>query len=75
MFFHDESQDTNNHCIRRVDLANGATTTLAGDGVRGFADTVPGATNGAFARFAVPRLVVIDPSGTYALVAVRAWPA
>eukprot|EP00964_Phaeocystis_antarctica_P132270 scaffold96327_cov60-Phaeocystis_antarctica.AAC.2 len=48
----------------------GATTTLAGSGVRGFKDDDVG-TN---AQFDNPAEVAIDPSGTFALVAVRAWP-
>ena len=69
MFFHDASQDTGNHRIRRVELANGATTTLAGS-TAGNIDDV-----GTDARFNSPRGVAIAPSGTYALVSVRASPA
>eukprot|EP00964_Phaeocystis_antarctica_P085505 scaffold54013_cov72-Phaeocystis_antarctica.AAC.3 len=61
--------DTGNHRIRRVELANGATTTLAGS-TAGNIDDV-----GTDARFNSPRGVAIAPSGTYALVSVRASPA
>ena len=62
------SQDRSNNRIRRVDIATGATTTLAGSGVGGFKDDAVG-TNAQF-REAVD--IKIDPSGTFALVAVRA---
>ena len=52
--------------IRRVDIATGATTTLAGTGSAGFLDGA-----GAIARFQYPRGIAIEPSGGYALVAVR----
>ena len=58
--FHDASQDAHNHRIRRVDIATGATTTLAG--------------SGSSAWFYFPTGVAIDPSGTFALVAVRRPP-
>ena len=58
-----------NQRIRRVDIATGATTTLAGSGSSGFLDGV--ATS---AQFKGPWDVAIDPSGAFALVAVRAWP-
>jgi len=52
------------HRIRRVEIATGATTTLAGSGTSGFLDGAGGS-----ARFNAPRGVAIDPSGTFALVA------
>jgi hypothetical protein len=60
------SQDACDHRIRRIDLATGSTTTLAGTGSSGYA-------NGgrASATFSTPYGVAIDPSGTFALVAVR----
>ena len=64
----DASQDQYNHRIRRVDISTGATTTLAGSGVPGFKDDDVG-TN---AQFFEPFGVEIDPSGTFALVGVRA---
>ena len=64
--FHDASQDGSNHRIRRVDIATGATTTLAGSGSAGFRDGAGGS-----ARFYNPRGIAIEPSGGYALVAVR----
>ena len=66
----DASQDVQNERIRRVDIATGATTTLAGSGIRGFKD----ADVGTDAQFYGPRGVAIDPSGAFALVAVRACP-
>lgn len=48
------------HVIRRIDLATGAVTTLAGQaGVSGFADGI-----GTAARFAEPYGVAIDAAGT-----------
>ena len=64
------SQDDYNHCIRRVDIADGETTTLAGSDTRGFLDGA-----GAVAKFNRPSGIAIDPSGGFALVAVRALPA
>ena len=64
------SQDYENHRIRRVDLATGATTTLAGSGSAGFLDG-----DGANAEFNNPAGIAIDPTGTFALVTVRAGPA
>ena len=64
---HDASQEHYNHRIRRVDIATGATTTLAGSGSAGFLDGA-----GAIARLNYPGGVAIDPSGTFTLVAVRA---
>ena len=61
----DASQDLSNHRVRRVDLATGATTTLAGSGAAGFRDG-----DRASARFNSPNDVAIDPSGTFALVTV-----
>ena len=66
MSSHGASQGHHDHCIRRVDIATGATTTLAGSGTQGFLDGAGGS-----ARFHYPAGVAIDPSGGYALVAVR----
>ena len=57
-----------NNRIRRVVIATGTTTTLAGSGTQGFLDGASGS-----ARFNGPVDAAIDPSGTFALVAVR-WP-
>eukprot|EP00964_Phaeocystis_antarctica_P128632 scaffold92426_cov59-Phaeocystis_antarctica.AAC.2 len=62
--FHDASQDSHNHRIRRVEIATGATTTLAGSGSDGFSNGAGGS-----ALFNYPRGVAIDPSGGFALVA------
>ena len=70
MFSHDASQGHINNRIRRVDIATGATTTLAGSGTRGYLDGAGGS-----ARFNRPEDISIDPSGGFALVAVRASPA
>ena len=70
MFSHDASQDQSNHRIRRVEIATGATTTLAGSGSGGFLDGAGGS-----AKFYQPVGIAIDPSGGFALVAVRASPA
>ena len=67
---HDASQDRSNDRIRRVDIATGETTTLAGSGSRGFLDGAGGS-----AQFKSPYGVAIDPSGAFALVAVHASPA
>ena len=78
MSSHDASQDTYNNLIRRVDIATGVTTTLAGSGSEcselfcGSAGFLDGASGSA--RFNYPRGVAIDPSGTFALVAVRRPP-
>ena len=62
------SQGQFDHRIRRVEIANGETTTLAGIG---YADG-GGFLDGAVARFNYPRGIAIEPSGEYALVGVRA---
>ena len=69
MLSYDASQDYYNHRIRRVEIATGATTTLAGSGSAGFRDGAGGS-----ARFNSPHGVAIDPSGTFTLVAVRRPP-
>ena len=69
MFSYDASQDQNNNRIRRVDIATGATTTLAGSGSPGFRDGAGGS-----ARFHYPIGIAIDPTGGFALVAVRRPP-
>ena len=69
MSSHDASQGYRVDRIRRVDIATGATTTLAGSGSRGFLDGAGGS-----ARFNGPVGIAIDPSGTFALVAVRRPP-
>ena len=67
---HDASQDRSNDRIRRVDIATGETTTLAGSGTRGFGNGA-----GASAQFNSPSGVAIDRSGTFALIAVHCSPA
>ena len=62
------SQDYSNHRIRRVDIATGETTTLAGS-TQGFLDG-----GNTTVRFRNPTGVAIAPSAAFALVAVRAWP-
>ena len=53
----------------------GATTTLAGSGPGGYdGNGFHDGDNGANAQFGEPTGVAIDPDGTFALVAVRAWP-
>ena len=64
---HDASQA--NRAVHRVNIATGATTTLAGDGTGGFSDGV-----GTSARFTNLYGVAIHPSGAFALVVVRASP-
>ena len=66
MSSHDASQGFYDQRIRRVDIATGATTTLAGSGTWGFLDGA-----GASAKFNSPWGIAIDPSGTFALVGVR----
>ena len=75
MCSHDASQGYYNHRIRRVDLATGATTTLAGSGSAGFGfgGFLDGA--GGSAQFNGPMGIAIDPSRGFALVAVLASPA
>lgn len=62
----DGSQEYGGHRVRRVDLASGVTTTLAGSRSAGLREGV-----GASALFNAPWGVAIDPSGTFALVGVR----
>ncbi|KAH8061457.1 zinc ion binding protein [Aureococcus anophagefferens] len=50
--------DSGNHCARRLDLASGAVTTVAGDGTRGYADGDAGG-----ARFDEPTAVALDADG------------
>ena len=69
MLSYDASQDTFNYRVRRVEIATGATTTLAGSGSYGFLDGASGS-----ARFNRPSGIAIDPSGAFALVAVRRPP-
>ena len=62
VFSHGASQDVVSNRIRRVDIATGETTTLAGSGSAGTYD----------GEFSYPSDVAIDPSRGYALVTVRA---
>ena len=55
---HDALQDYSNHRIRRVEIATGATTTLAGSGTGAFLDGA-----GVNAWFTGPVGIAIDPSG------------
>ena len=64
----DASQDSYSCGIRRVDITTGATTTLAGNSIAGFKDDDVGTS----AQFRGAQGVAIDPSGAFALVAVRA---
>jgi len=57
--------DNNNHCIRKVSVADGATTTLAG--ALGQAGGANG--TGAAARFYAPTGVALSADGSFALVA------
>ena len=56
--------DYENHKIRRVEVATGAVTTLAGSGEDGGADGV-----GVAARFCYPRGIAISPDGGALFVA------
>ena len=56
--------DTYNHRVRRIVIATGAVTTLAGSGTPTFADGA-----GAQASFQYPTGVCISPNGTLAFVA------
>jgi DNA-binding beta-propeller fold protein YncE len=59
--------DSGNHCLRRVALATGAVTTLAGDALTtggGWRDGV-----GTNALFATPTSVAVDAGGAYVYVA------
>ena len=49
--------------IRRIDVSSGVTTTIAGNGTRGYADG-----SSSSAMFSYPFAVVLDSSGTSALV-------
>ena len=69
MSLHDASQSTHDSRIRRVEIATGWTSTLAGSGTQGSLD---GAANSA--RFYGPIDIAIDPTGTFALVVVRRSP-
>lgn len=51
--------DSQNHAIRKVTIATGAVTTVAGNGTQGTADG-----NGASARFSSPRALVVASDGT-----------
>ncbi|MCX6117379.1 MAG: hypothetical protein NT027_07555 [Proteobacteria bacterium] len=51
--------DTSNNRIRKVTIATGETTTLAGSGANGSADLI-----GIAATFRSPRAITITPSGT-----------
>ncbi|MFA6112081.1 MAG: Ig-like domain-containing protein, partial [Candidatus Latescibacterota bacterium] len=52
--------DTQNHCIRKVALATGVITTVAGTGAAGYRDT----TAATAARFHFPSAVFVDSAGT-----------
>ena len=60
----DASQDSENNQIRKIIIASGLTTRFAGDALGSGDDDLRG-----------PVGVAIAPDGTFALVAVRAWPA
>ena len=55
--------DTYNHAIRRVVVATGNTTTIAGSGVAGWADGV-----GSLARFNMPNGIAVDNANAYLYV-------
>ena len=56
--------DSGNNCVRRVGIADGVVTTLAGSQLAGFVDGT-----GVSASFRDPRGIAISPSGIFALVA------
>ncbi len=74
-------QDRYNHRIRKIDFESGETTTLAGSGPGGYNNHKDGFKYlkddavGTSAGFHFPNGIAIDPEGTFALVAVCAWPA
>jgi predicted permease len=53
--------DENNHRIRKIVIATGAVTTVAGDGTPGFADN----PNGALAEFNIPIGMTTDGTNLY----------
>mmetsp|Transcript_26243 Transcript_26243/g.67823 ORF Transcript_26243/g.67823 Transcript_26243/m.67823 type:complete len:513 (+) Transcript_26243:21-1559(+) len=62
--------DTNNHVIRAVDVATGATTTLSGSGARGSVDSSPPAAHReTVGDFHAPRSLCLEPGGGGLLVA------
>ena len=65
------AQDFGTHRIRKIDLGTSETTTLAGSAKHG------GFNDGSStsAQFKFPFGIAIDRTGSFALVAVRAWPA
>ena len=65
------TQDFGTHRIRKIDLGTSETTTLAGSTKHG------GFNDGSStsAQFKFPFGIAIDRTGSFALVAVRAWPA
>ena len=71
---HDASQDSSGNRIRRVDLATGMVTTLAGSGSTFYGSAGNGDGAGVSARFHQPWGIAIHPSGTFALVGVRRPP-
>ena len=74
-------QDPFNHRIRKIDFESEETTTLAGSGPIGYNNHRHGFKYlkddavGTSAGFHFPNGIAIDPEGTFALVAVCAWPA